>query len=259
MLYDAMQVEKRRLEQEICNMERKLETLPQGRLVCAGTKDYPQYYQCIGSKKIYITKQNYLIAEQLALKKYLLCRIRDFRRKLKGVCAYLTTTNPDLDTAPKLLHSTSKCGALLASCFRPENVSLAQWAREEYPQNKKYPDQLKHDTVMGLKVRSKSESMIVRELVACKIPFHYEEELEIDEVRLYPDFTLRHPQTGELYYWEHFGRLDDVRYQKILCQKLQLYMQAGIFPSDRLILTWETRNTPLTLKEIHYQIQKNLF
>ena len=132
----------------------------------------------------------------------------------------------------------------------------AQWARDKYLQNKKYPDQLKHDTVIGLKVRSKSEAMIVRELVECKIPFHYEEELEIEGVRLYPDFTLRHPQTGERIYWEHFGRLDDGRYQKILCQKLQLYMQGGILPSDRLIITWETRENPLTLSEIHYKIQK---
>ena len=74
--------------------------------------------------------------------------------------------------------------------------------------------------------------MIVRELVECKIPFHYEEELEIEGVRLYPDFTLRHPQTGVRIYWEHFGRLDDGRYQKILCQKLQLYMQGGIGSID---------------------------
>ncbi len=259
MMYDKMLLEKQRLEKEIRYMERKLKTLPEGRLVCAGTKDYPQYYQCIGSKKIYITKQNYAVAEQLALKKYLTLRIRDFRRKLKGVCAYLKANNPDLDTASKLLHSTSKCGRLLESYYRPENAELAQWTRDTYLQNKKYPDQLKHDTVIGLKVRSKSEAMIVRELVECKIPFHYEEELEIEGVRLYPDFTLRHPQTGERIYWEHFGRLDDARYQKNLCQKLQLYMQSGIFPSDQLIVTWETRDTPLTLSEIHYKIQKYLF
>ena len=258
MIYDEMLLEKQQLEKEIRYMERKVKTLPEGRLICTGTKDYPQYYQQVGTEKKYISKQNRRLAEELALKKYFTLRIRDSRRKLKGVCAYLKTSQPDLDATPRILHSTSKCAALLAPGFRPFHEDLAQWAQGNYVKNDKYPQQLRHETVNGLKVRSKSEAMIAMELAVYRIPFHYEEELELEDVRLYPDFTLRHPKTGEVLYWEHFGRLDDAGYQKNMCQKLQLYMRNGIFPSDRLIVTWETQNTPLSQKEIDYKIQKYL-
>lgn len=239
MLYDDMQAEKRRLEQELRSMEQKLTKLPEGRLVCGGSKARPRYYQCIGNKRKYITKSNYHLAEQLAEKTYIKARLKDIRRQLKGIVAYLKSNYPDLDTAPKLVQSTSKYSKLLVPLFRPAN------------------EVLKQDTVNGLKVRSKSEAMIVLELAKCRIPFHYEEKLEIEEVCLHPDFTLRHPKTGKTIYWEHFGYLEDASYQRILCHKLQLYMSGHIFPEEGLIITWETRERPLQLSEIRQKIQKH--
>lgn len=257
MLYDDMQAEKRRLEQELRSMEQKLTKLPEGRLVCGGSKAHPRYYQCIGNKRKYITKSNYHLAEQLAEKTYIKARLKDIRRQLKGIVAYLKSNHPDLDTAPKLVQSTSKYSKLLVPLFRPANEVLAAWMQKPYSKNDRYPNQLKHDTVNGLKVRSKSEAMIVLELANCRIPFHYEEKLEIEEVCLHPDFTLRHPKTGKTIYWEHFGYLEEASYQRILCHKLQLYMSGHIFPEEGLIITWETRDRPLQLSEIRQKIQKH--
>ena len=46
------------------------------------------------------------------------------------------------------------------------------------------------------------------------IPYRYECALSLGGVTLFPDFTIRHPGTGALYYWEHFGLMDDPAYAK---------------------------------------------
>lgn len=256
MPYDDVIRERDRLEQEIDFLEKRLSRLPKGKLICGGTQANPQFYQGIGERRIYLSQKDMALIDQLAEKKYDEAQLKDCRRQLRGVLAYLECNNPSLDTAPKLLHSSSKCSKPLARLFCPENTVMAQWAASSYIRNDKYPDKLKHDTINGLKVRSKAEAMIVMQLVIHQIPFHYEEELELENIRLYPDFTLRHPKTGATYYWEHFGCLDDDIYQKHVVQKLQLYMRNGILPSTNLIITWESGEQPLALSEIQYEIRK---
>lgn len=256
MLYDEMVLEKQYLEKEIDSMEQRLQILPEGRLVCMGSKTHPRYYQCIGKTRKYISKQNFRIAELLAEKAYIKARLKDFRRRLKGICVYLASNHPALDTAPKLVQSSSKQSDLLASLFRAENETLALWMQQPHLRNDKYPNQLKHDTVGGLKVRSKAESMIAMTLAEHKIPFHYEEKLQLGEIAFHPDFTVRHPKTGQIFFWEHFGYIEEESYQRNVCRKLQIYMSEGIYPGQQLIITWETRQSPLRISEIRREIQK---
>ena len=103
-----------------------------------------------------------------------------------------------------------------------------------------------HKGSSGNYVRSKSESMIDMVLYIHKIPFRYECALTLGETTLFPDFTIRHPQTGEVFYWEHFGLMDNAEYSKNACSKLQLYTNHGIIPSIQLITTYETKEHPLT-------------
>lgn len=67
-------------------------------------------------------------------------------------------------------------------------------------------------------------------LLTNKIPFRYECELQLEETTLYPDFTLRHPLTGQVFYWEHFGMMDNPNYCRNATTKLQLYFSHGIIP-----------------------------
>ena len=77
------------------------------------------------------------------------------------------------------------------------------------------------------------------------IPYRYECALSLGGVTLFPDFTIRHPGTGALYYWEHFGLMDDPAYAKNAGSKLSLYAANGIIPSVHLITTYETKAYPL--------------
>jgi len=87
-----------------------------------------------------------------------------------------------------------------------------------------------------------------------KIPFRYECALNLGGITLYPDFTLRHPQTGEFYYWEHFGLMDDEVYSANTSSKLQLYTSCGIIPGIQLITTYETKEYPLSTETIEKTI-----
>lgn len=78
-----------------------------------------------------------------------------------------------------------------------------------------------------------------------KIPFRYECALPLGDVIVYPDFTIRHPRTGQLFYWEHFGMMDNPAYIKNAFSKLQLYTEHGIVPSIQLLTTYETKEHPL--------------
>lgn len=89
-----------------------------------------------------------------------------------------------------------------------------------------------------------------------KIPFRYEEKLVLDGITIYPDFVIRHPVTGEYFYWEHFGMMDDEEYRNHACEKIKLYCKNGIIPSVNLITTYETKRDPLSAEKVEFRIQE---
>lgn len=105
-------------------------------------------------------------------------------------------------------------------------------------------------------VRSKSEAFIDMLLHANKIPFRYECALTLGSITYYPDFTIMHPKTGEIFYWEHFGMMDDPAYAGKAFSKLHNYSKHGIIPSINLITTYETQDHPLDLDTVHRLVEQ---
>ena len=83
-----------------------------------------------------------------------------------------------------------------------------------------------------------------------KIPYRYECKLTLGNVVIYPDFTIRHPRTGEVFYWEHFGMMDVPQYAKSAADKIMLYTQNQIYPDEKLITTYETKEQPIDTGKI---------
>ena len=127
---------------------------------------------------------------------------------------------------------------------------LSEWMNSTFNQNEKYPEQKIHKTFSGNVVRSKSEALIDMVLSINHIPFRYECELQLGETIIYPDFTIMHPETEQIYYWEHFGMMDNPRYAKNAAEKLQMYIMHGVVPSINIITTFETLDNPLTTKDV---------
>lgn len=74
-------------------------------------------------------------------------------------------------------------------------------------------------------------------------------------MELYPDFMIRHPKTGEIFYWEHFGLLDNPEYVKNMHMKMNMYTANNIMPSINLITTYETKDKPLTFEMVEMMVK----
>ncbi len=239
-----------KVQLEIEKLQAELQNYPKGNFVCCRDKKYYKWYNCYKGNKIYISKKNRPLAEKLAVKKYLTSILENLVQERKALDAYLQNYQ-----LPKV-QDISGYKDLLDSCFKPLSEELSAWAQETYPSNPQYTNNLIHKTDSGHMVRSKSEAMIAHFLYTNKIPFRYECALHLQNSIIYPDFTIRHPHTGEVFYWEHFGRMDDSLYSQKAYQKMQLYTVSGIVPSVNLITTFETAENPLSIETIQEIIEK---
>lgn len=254
MIYQWMQQERHRLDSELQKLQSELNQYPLGHLTYNANGSYTKWYHTINNVKKYIPATNLETAIQLALKKYHQARIDDLQRKLKGIDFYLQTNDSKLDKAPALLQPDNRYSKLLLPEIRPISAELAQWAAAPYPKSNKFPEQLRFPLDTGLVVRSKSETIIAMKLSEYSIPFRYEAPLSLGPFTIHPDFTIRHPATGETYYWEHAGKMDDPYYVTNFKDRIERYVKHNIFPGDRLILTYEIQDQPLTPAQVVGQI-----
>ena len=110
---------------------------------------------------------------------------------------------------------------------------------QPYMQSEYMPQYRNINTSRGLKVRSKSEALIVESLYKLyDIPHRYEQEQIIDGLTIAPDLTFE-DYKKELFYWEHLGKMDDPNYARRNFHKLERYYEVGIVPGDNLILSFD--------------------
>lgn len=198
----------------------------------------------IQNQKKYLPKSKRSLAEQLARKRYLSSLLADLTKEKEAIQQFLNHY-PTTRTSELLLTQSPEIRNLLNLHPSPESLP-AEWTTAEYPKNPNHPEHLIHESISGNKVRSKSESIIDSFLFMNQIPYRYECELILGNTVLYPDFTILHPKTGNIYYWEHFGLMNDVAYARNAVSKLQLYISHKIIPSIQLITTYETKEVPLS-------------
>lgn len=243
------------MEQQIHSLQSKISQCPDGKLLCARNTNRCKWYISDGHSQTYLPKKNRKLAEQLAAKKYYTTLLKDLQAEKKATDLYLKYC-PLTRQSEQLLSDTSLYSELLTPFFLTESQELLNWMNTSYERNTKYPEQLIHKTISGNLVRSKSESLIDMLLYTHTIPFRYECALQLGDITLYPDFTIRHPYSGQIFYWEHFGRMDDPIYCKNTYSKLQLYSSHGIIPSVHLITTYETQEHPLSTESVEKIIQQ---
>ena len=253
MFHEHMLQTNRQLNERISSLQKKIDTYPDGYLVCCHNGERRKWYHSQGPSRQLIPKSNRSFAELLAHKKYDSLVLEELLQEKKAQDSYLRL-HPTNKKSEQLL-TRPGYAELLSSSFQPLSQELSDWMNTAYEQNQKHPEHLLHKTLAGHCVRSKSEAMIDSLLYTNKIPFRYECALVLDSITLFPDFTIRHPQTGKIYYWEHFGLMDDPSYCKHTLSKLQLYITHGLIPSIQLITTYETQQNPLTTETIQQIIE----
>lgn len=254
-IYKQISAERERLEKQILSLESQLKTFPEGKLICARNGSRYKWYLSDGHNPTYLHKKEQKLAEQLAVKKYLSLLLDDLQYEKQALDSYLQQHDSYVGQAEHLLMEP-EYKELLKPYFKPHSQELLDWMNSSYEHNPKFPEQLTHKTISGHFVRSKSETLIDMALYVHKIPFRYECKLNLGNNTIYPDFTIRHPVTGQIYYWEHFGMMDDPSYYKKAYSKLQLYTSYGIIPSIQLITTYETKKQPLSSETVDHIVKE---
>ena len=121
------------------------------------------------------------------------------------------------------------------SKYSPEDW---QWMKADYSSNPLYAEELKYETLLGIRVRTKSEWLIAMVLEMLGIPYRYEQLHYIGGKAYYPDFTIKKAD-GTIIIWEHFGLMNDPEYVKKADMKILNYVKAGFRQHKNLICTYE--------------------
>ena len=256
MIYKTLLNESMRIEKQLNSIQSQLKKFPKANFYCVQSDNRYKWYQSDGKTQTYIPKSKQKFAEQLATKKYLTLLSQDLIQEKTAIDFYLRHHKKNPGQAEQLLLKNEEYQRLLAPHFKPLSQSLFEWANAPYEKNQQYPDALIHKCISGNMVRSKSEVLIDTLLYTHKIPFRYECALTLGNDTIYPDFTIRHPHTGNIFYWEHFGLIDQPNYRKKMIYKINLFTAHQIYPSIQLITTYETEEHPLSTQTVEKMIEQ---
>jgi hypothetical protein len=144
----------------------------------------------------------------------------------------------------------------ISSTFMDGDIDPAAWKREAYEKNPYHPERLKHPTKAGEMVRSKSEAIIYEALTERGANFRYECRLDlrmrdyygrlVGQRTVYPDFMILRKSDRRVIMFEHFGKMDDLKYVKKTMRKINDYIASGFHLGENLFMTWETLDIPFT-------------
>lgn len=187
-------------------------------------------------------KKDRELAEALAKKKFYQLQLEEVMQEKQCIDHFLKSFEKKPRPLKKFLENDDYRLLLSAGQVQQDKT---RWMKESYEKNRKNPEYLIHKTLSGHFVCSKSEVIIANSLFTYQIPYRYECALHMGDTTVYPDFTILHPETGNVLCWEHFGMMDRVDYVEKAFNKLKLYTMNKIIPMVNLITTYETAAYPL--------------
>lgn len=123
------------------------------------------------------------------------------------------------------------------------------WMKQDYPKNPMHFD-LDENYISsdGRRFRSKAELLISEMVIHRNLPYRNEEQYKVGWNTYYPDFTIMHPRTGELYYLEYFGLMDDPDYYAKAMRKIAAYQTTP--DAARFIYIFESESAPFDSAQI---------
>lgn len=202
-------------------------------------------------------KEDEVLLNNLKLRRYLKKSMPDLAGRIRACKLFLENeTFYDPAAAEAGLKPLYK-GIVSSDLFLDEDISAELWTAEEYKRND-YPFSETHVTEGGLQVRSKAEAMIGTQMEHLGIMFRAEPQLELGNQYVYPDFEIFLPNIRRRVYIEHFGRMDDPEYLMKALYKIGNYHKAGLHLGVNFFFTWESREKPLNISEIHSVLEQIL-
>ena len=238
-------------------LTKKLKKYPKEDLSLVRNGKYLKWYINEQAGLTYLPKSKRKLAEKLAEKLYIKEQIAEINQEIIAIDKYLKYHN-QIKRNDKLLLDYPGINELLIPYFEAENTKTLNWSKTEFNTNPVNSEQLNIETKSGIMVRSKSEAVIASVLYENNIAFKYEAELLLNDGSVYPDFSILHPKSGKIIYWEHFGMMDSSLYYQKAYSKLMLYAVNNIIPDINLIVTYETSKHPLSVIQVERKVEEFL-
>ncbi|NCB75195.1 MAG: hypothetical protein EOM51_10705 [Clostridia bacterium] len=242
-------------EQLVEHFQICIKSLPGGSLcrkMVRGKERFYHYTYCPGKptkrkgseKQVYLSKEDQALKEALQQKAYIEKALIHLARNITAEKQFLSQYHP-FDPTEIGENLPKPCKDLdlikIMNCTGLHDSDDANELPQQATNDKTlYAEGLVHCTSKGLKVRSKSESLIATLLDMNGIEYRYEMSLTLGDHTFRPDFTMMRPSDRKLFYWEHFGMMSNPSYHERAQKKLQEYIKHGLMPWDRLIATFES-------------------
>ena len=250
----------RKQELQTCldNLQKSLKKAPKGLLRAQPHKNSFQYYiisERGDTKGKYLPRKEIRKAAAIAQRDYNAAVARIIGRKITALDNLTENYHPEeIDAAFTGLHPGRR--ALVTPIREPDEEFIATWQHLPYTGKPFEINAPEFFTSTGVRVRSKSEVIIAEALNRAGIPFRYEYPTSIKGWgTLYPDFTCLNTTSREEIIWEHFGLMGDPDYTENAIQKISHYAASGYILGKNLIVTFESGNTPLSVKQVQAYIK----
>ena len=249
-----------RIEKEINTCRNILTSNPCGSLICRKNGRYNKWFRKTrnldGSCRLaYLPKRNRALAKELAVNSFYEKKLSLLDHEAAAIRSYIKKHDRSADGCSVLSQLSPGIQELLSETPLLSNghsdsiasETLTAWQNAPFKSNPFHPESVVVPVNAHLKVRSKSEAFIASALIDNAIPFRYESPVILGATTYYPDFSIRHPDTGAFFYWEHFGLMDRTDYINHSISKLRIFCENGLIPMVNLIITSETAAAPLDM------------
>ena len=259
-LKNQLLAEQNRLEEIVKFQKEHLKNIPEGSLRLSKSHGKLQFYQCTDENKKgkYISKDDQQLIRSLAQKTYDERILHLAEKRLKQI-QKITKDYEDNEIEKVYLKEHPERQKLIEPIEPTWENQLSIWKEKEYSGKGFVEGDPVIWTEKGERVRSKSERILADYFYKHGIEYKYECPIYLKGIgTVYPDFTFLSGKTGAEVYWEHNGRVDDPAYARKMVRKINAYENNGIFPGERLILTYETEQSILNTGKIKQLVDRYL-
>lgn len=244
----------------ISKCEYALKDGPDGGLRVSVKKGYVQFFEVnesSGCDGVYIPKGQTAKVKGLANKEYYEKVLKDAQKEKALIDKLLAFE--ELEPVGRVYGKMHKEKQKLVWPIElPNDMNKEKWESHDYNKMGISPGQFCKKTKKGELVRSDAEMRIADLLLEYGVPFKYEFPWQNSTGKRAPDFFVLNVRTQRVWFWEHFGMLDNEGYREDFYDKLEQYANYDIYPGEGLIVTFSDKNHPLENKLIKKIIKDKL-
>lgn len=249
------------LEKLKTGAEERLLKAPEGSLKLSFQRGKYRYYYCDEAnqkKYMYLNRKQEDLIRRLAQKKYDEYFIKAISNQLQATkkIEEIYDSDEPYNVLQKLPYEYSN---LIKPVLLSDEEYIKNWYEEKHREmeliKNKYDIEGSIISKRGEPVRSKSEKIIADLLAEHNIPYVYECPLLLEDSYVFPDFTVLNVRERREKYYEHFGMMDDANYVARTIRKIEEYEHAGIWPGEKLLMSFETSRTSFDMRLIEDNIR----